>query len=1159
MAGKQETLIYIEKENKAEAEFMSQSFVNGALKNRAYINALGAELAMKYLHSEGIDVADIYNIHSVSKILEKVDISDVLLPNIHIDVRVVFDENQIFIPKNHFSLEITPDIYMVLKLSPDFNYVELLGYFEPKSINLKNCNSEYYFIEKGKLSPAETLKKFITNFTGNTSIDISQDAMLRGRELSVALADHNISEQEEKELFKLLLSSKELRESVLEFDNFETLSFSVGSSSLLNLPVKNTVAETVSEVENSEETENNTQEDSEEQQNPEEENTLAEEETEIEDSVDAPVIEDIVPQEMENEGIEEDLLQNETTTLESEIQQPETSIQNEELTFDDNLGEDLLLDDNFEIDTLDTSAVETTLTETLDTAETDSDSSVEEPDLEKETPSLEKTVGDAVQNVLKKTAETAAAAGTIAAAGAGAAAAATGAEALATGAATGEAIKLAGISGELVNDLINKNIEEQQTNLDKIDYAKTTHGASTEEIPEHVAAFDLSAAKMEANLEAEISGQFEGPTDLSELKTVETKNLGYGEIVQETVDFSKMDTVETDEIKEDIEDTVNLNNLSSIDSPTKPVDNLEDKLVDDSKYLGMDMPNMSTYTIDADGSSPFDAMDIHLEENNEEHLVDFNMNANEFNLDNIEDMNLDSVESTENMLTFENNYNLNLSSEDAIPLDEDVMNPKTAESHLPITEDLQEEVPLDSTELVETIDQLPKTPLDETIESFDEPMDDITEEEQTFTNEQAIEHDEISQENTDLSDEIPQNDEIIYDDEISAEDLLNELEAGNSNEENANAENLADEEIVEENNSTETAFDNDLTIEEELDGQNPETVSDAQEWLDDTNYDNLQDAEIPQPEEIIEGDLITEPEPEGEKTFAVAENSVVISDKNFNIGEIHIDINNNNAPLLEGPEQLEQLYNNDNNVPGGAILKTPGTLGSGRKQGGNPALGVGLGIVGVLLALIIVGVIGFTVSKMIKQPVEETPQPITDDAIPTNSDNGVSETNTLTVNPDNVVNMDNNTNTPAVPAAKKPVQQTAKPAAAAVSAPQQQKKSLPETSFIEVRKLTWEVPDYISYNQNFKQYFQAAGKSLKLSLTSDLLLATEYIYSDQVRVSITYDKDGTFKNTRILLSSGSSQVDNIVLQTVNQTLKVLKAPPSVGNDESTTVILKIYF
>ena len=122
-----------------------------------------------------------------------------------------------------------------------------------------------------------------------------------------------------------------------------------------------------------------------------------------------------------------------------------------------------------------------------------------------------------------------------------------------------------------------------------------------------------------------------------------------------------------------------------------------------------------------------------------------------------------------------------------------------------------------------------------------------------------------------------------------------------------------------------------------------------------------------------------------------------------------------------------------------------------------------------------------------------------------------------------------------------------------------QSKKIEATSFIEVKKLSWEVPDYVSYNANFRQYFQSAGKSLKLALTSDLLLATDFTYTDQVRVSVTFNQDGSFKESRMLLSSGSKQVDNIVLQTVNQTLGVLKAPHSIGNDESTTVILKIYF
>ena len=113
MGTEQETLIYIEDQDKLDASVAANAFAHKDVKNRAYINTLGAELALKYLASEDIDVSNIYNIHSIKKILEEMDISDIMLPNIHIDVRVVFDENVIFVPKSHFEYNLVPDIYLV--------------------------------------------------------------------------------------------------------------------------------------------------------------------------------------------------------------------------------------------------------------------------------------------------------------------------------------------------------------------------------------------------------------------------------------------------------------------------------------------------------------------------------------------------------------------------------------------------------------------------------------------------------------------------------------------------------------------------------------------------------------------------------------------------------------------------------------------------------------------------------------------------------------------------------------------------------------------------------------------------------------------------------------------------------------------------------------
>ena len=71
MGTEQETLIYIEDQDKLDASVAANAFAHKDVKNRAYINTLGAELALKYLASEDIDVSNIYNIHSIKKILEE--------------------------------------------------------------------------------------------------------------------------------------------------------------------------------------------------------------------------------------------------------------------------------------------------------------------------------------------------------------------------------------------------------------------------------------------------------------------------------------------------------------------------------------------------------------------------------------------------------------------------------------------------------------------------------------------------------------------------------------------------------------------------------------------------------------------------------------------------------------------------------------------------------------------------------------------------------------------------------------------------------------------------------------------------------------------------------------------------------------------------------
>ena len=1286
MANTQETLIYIEKENHTEAEFMSRNFVNKELKNRAYLNALGAELVTKYLTSEGIKFTNVHNLHSISKILESVDISDILLPNIHLDVRVVFDEKQIFIPKSHFELDLVPNAYVVLKLDEEFKHVELLGYFKPYQINKQNENRDYYFFDRNKLSSPASLTKFVKEYIGRTSRDISEEDLLRGRELAISLADHNISVSEEKELLELLLLSDVLRESVLEFDNFETLSYSAAPvlSESLVVPAEVTTEEENNEedeiveedtnIENSteiepveeislatmamdedldldtafpepeleeetlvepledpvsddetsdelieEELEENTETEEEEEllAEPIEENVQIEEidednefmeeleeatEVSAEETVtereeefeiaEETLIEDIEPVDFDNieetisedtetedelqDSIEQEITEAETLEIEEEeeettelsLEEPiiEESLEipaEDQLEIADNVEEEILEPVNETID--ETVEVSATIDENLPTLDLDEtpaleidptdlgddllggnlvdenneiitpveteekmEESVEEEILEIEEPPLtpdepyvpqntenlsvdsildqtiaaidtqsKETIEDKVEEKKETTEieplDVAAAATATALAGAVAKAA----EEEAQAAASEDAIKLASVAGEVINDVVQTLEDDQQKNLDKIDYAKTDITAEID-APEHLIAAteDLSLAKMEASLEAELSGEFGGPTDLENLNEVEI--FEEKEFVQDSIDFGSMETISQEELLIQGNENTDLDHLSDINiDMSAGANNLPDLNFNTNEEGVVDLPQFSSggITISEDGTSPMDAMldmSLGMENKEEEGLMDMDLDGNS--------------PLGENELDFSS-----------------CMKPSTRR---------REESSSHDDKPKPTIDEATKQALlaNNIVRSSDDDDDSFASED--FGETIVIDDDEpfvIDAEET------TSNDSEIISQEADISELL--------------GDDFPTEEYTEEA-PAEIALD-DIEQMSETNEQTEEITTEQQDWMNDTDYTNLEDVEI-QPQESVE-DFITEPSAE-EKTYAVKENSTVISDKSFQAGEIHIDINAQNAPIYEEDESLASIYNPDSRIPGGALLQTPGRMSNSNNQG-NAARGL-LTIISTLIILALVGGIGFGIAKFFKNPTEEAPQPITDEPLPTSSDNGVTEANTLKIDPNNVVKMDNNSNTLATTnnATKQVKQQT--PATA--SATTTQKKGT-ATPFVSIKKLTWSLPSYISYSPEFKQYFQTTGKSLKISLTGDLLLATDPLYSNNMRVGITFGKDGTLQNAQIITSSGSNQIDKIVLQTVNKVLNALKAPNSVGNEENTPVTLNIYF
>ena len=234
MDSQQDILIYIDENDKSEARTYAKTFADNNVKNRAYFNILGARLAGKYLASEGIAMSPVDNLHNIRKVLEEVDIADVILPKTHIDVRVIFDDRYIFIPKSHFELNILPHIYFIFLMAKDQSHVKFLGFVEPAAINQELQNDEYYFITKEKLQTPEKLNFYLDNAKMFTRTELSQEELQNFEESIIDMTDNDIGLLEKKILLKVLTKNQELRNKLIEFENFELISYRVANEYDLN-------------------------------------------------------------------------------------------------------------------------------------------------------------------------------------------------------------------------------------------------------------------------------------------------------------------------------------------------------------------------------------------------------------------------------------------------------------------------------------------------------------------------------------------------------------------------------------------------------------------------------------------------------------------------------------------------------------------------------------------------------------------------------------------------------------------------------------------------------------------------------------------------------------------------------------------------------------
>lgn len=1034
------SFVKIEKDDIDDAKLSSGDFSNSLTKKRAFVDVLGARLAMKLLFSKKIEAENIYSLYTIHSILEELDIADIYFQGIKMDVRLVFNQDEIFIPKSHFEYGLLPDMYIILQLKQDFSGAEFLGFFEPKNLDKKNQNKDFYFFEYEKLNSPETFKDFLDTFTAEDKSDVLEDSLDSSEKMFLYLVDKEISDKDKSFLMKQLATSISLREKMVEFENFELLSLAAANNKDL-----------------------------------------------IQDGF------------MDIVGAQQIIEESEESALTHDEFAQEVG-----LPIKPKMGLDSLLSDTGNVNLSDSGDALADMTDEASKEEkkNDSGSGI--------------AVGGALNAVAAGIglggaiigAEAAQASTQAAAISGGADILSTGVESLGHGigsvsANIAESVAKTSSSvsdsdfdlSELADDDSLEDLSFDEDSLDSL--VDTSDSVSNEdllnfdevtnnddlEVPQEAETEELMDLSGQSDENDSLSGVTEDLSD-SDLNddlfdlSAQSSTSENVEDLYETIDESnelfeingKFEDLkdETPVVDEDFSDNsdelVDLQNLSEIDTPEVEEDLSQDELVDlNADTLGDTLGAFEELTpVD---SSAFD--------NAEDELVGFE------DLDSSAET-IGSVGDLENLDSDFADVNLgDLPDLEVQPEVEEAVEQKSTYAYEPAAQEIQEEAETDenigSQEIADETNILPG---------------EITE---SDSSEEIIDLDSFDfdllsdeSENEAVSEDVSGENEFFGGDEQAPDDSdeFNQ-QIGQSEELIADVDDLfQDAEVSEEQDFEEDYENNQDWVTSDADGA---VASDADKDLLKVLF---QKEHVEEGSDFGPGYSKSLSSEEKKKIMVVAAvTSVVLA--SCLIGGIVVSHNHNAANLSQ-------------NLPSQALSGDPnqGQAPAGLDQNGMPNSGVG------------------QPNSMPQDPSANTLQGNSDAQSQGMGQDTIGGTSTSQSDVNGVFT--------------EPVNAT-------------------------ISKIAWEVPEDLAYNDSFRRYLQIAGKNLKLNLQNDLLLANEMAYSDKVVVDLQISGNGSLQASNITTSSGSKQIDAIVLQSVKETIQYLKMPISEIGNRSIVATLIIRF
>ena len=155
-----ENELVLNEKDLAYAQSLCASIAESETRNRAVANVIAARVATNYFENEyNVDCET--GLHNIPLIVGDIDMSDIYVNGSYIDVRVYFTSEEVCVPKLHFDLGITPDLYMFVKLSQDIKSGTVTGFIKPEDINKENSRNGYCYFKEDVLRDIDDVKSSI--------------------------------------------------------------------------------------------------------------------------------------------------------------------------------------------------------------------------------------------------------------------------------------------------------------------------------------------------------------------------------------------------------------------------------------------------------------------------------------------------------------------------------------------------------------------------------------------------------------------------------------------------------------------------------------------------------------------------------------------------------------------------------------------------------------------------------------------------------------------------------------------------------------------------------------------------------------------------------------------------------------------------------------